>query len=160
MPPRTFEAAATDHYRMVAEVYRDALRNGAHAPSAEVARQLGVPGERARTWVRQARRRGFLGPAIGTWAGEATDDRLDAADGMEFEVEVTDCCLDGAVGEVTVRVEGGAGVVCRVSVRRAEGAVCLADLRALPLHKWSRSALAAVAHAVASGGTGPLTVEC
>jgi hypothetical protein len=55
----------------VAEIYRQAVATGL-STQQEIQRQLGpVSDPSARRWVMQARRAGFLGPAIGTRAGEA-----------------------------------------------------------------------------------------
>jgi hypothetical protein len=48
-------------YREVAEAYREYAPR-TRAPGSEIAREAGVPVGTARSWIREARRRGFLPP--------------------------------------------------------------------------------------------------
>ncbi len=59
-----------DFLRDVAKVYREARAGNDRAPVEQVARQLHGERSSAGRWVMLARQRGFLGPAIGTKAGE------------------------------------------------------------------------------------------
>lgn len=57
-------------YQRVAEAYRAAQRQGV-GPVPFIAAEAGVPRTTAGYWVREARRRGYLGPATHGKAGEA-----------------------------------------------------------------------------------------
>jgi len=59
-----------DHLRQVAEVYRAAVAAGSRAPVEEVRQTFHASRPTAGRWVGQARKRGLLGPAVGTVAGE------------------------------------------------------------------------------------------
>jgi hypothetical protein len=59
-----------EHLRRVAEVYRAAVARG-EAPTKAVSRELFASRSTAGRWVMQARKRGFLRPALGRIGGEA-----------------------------------------------------------------------------------------
>lgn len=52
-----------DFYDRVADVYRDSFRGNSRRPVVDVANEAGVPRSTAARWVKEARRRGLLGPA-------------------------------------------------------------------------------------------------
>jgi hypothetical protein len=60
------------HLQRVARIYRAAIERGTRAPREAIVDEFTVAYSTASKWIRDARRRGFLGPAIapGT-AGEA-----------------------------------------------------------------------------------------
>jgi hypothetical protein len=60
------------HLRQVSEVYRAALAEG-EAPTIAVREHFRVSHSTAARWVGEARRAGELGPALGSRAGEVTD---------------------------------------------------------------------------------------
>jgi len=60
-----------EHYRRVAEIYRDAFKN----PTAAVMAQMHASRSTAGRWVMEARRRGFLRPTRPGQAGEASTNR-------------------------------------------------------------------------------------
>ncbi len=52
-----------EFFLSVANLYRQLGESGSPRPSAEIAEANGVPAATVRGWVREARNRGFLGPA-------------------------------------------------------------------------------------------------
>lgn len=53
------------HYRLVAEVYLEAVEAGSKSPSRDVERTFGVPRSTANMWVKKARQRGLI---TGSWS--------------------------------------------------------------------------------------------
>lgn len=148
MPAKTFDSSSTEHYRLVADLYRDAVEGGSSGPCSEIAARLGVPAARVRTWVHKARQRGLLGDALGTTAGE-DDNRFLSHEGRSFSVEVVDDRLEGLAARVVFVVRGGSPVLASFSLE-GEG-IGANHLRAVPLNRWVRSAIAAAGRAAASG---------
>jgi hypothetical protein len=68
--PRSGSPLTDENLRKVATVYRAAVENG-HPPTKTVAEAMHVARSTAARWVAKSRERGFLGPALGTRAGEA-----------------------------------------------------------------------------------------
>lgn len=150
MPAKTFESSNAEHYRRVADLYRDAVERGSSGPCAEIAAQLGVPAARVRTWVHKARQRGFLGGAIGRTPGEQ-DERFLAHEGKRFAVAVVDA-LDGFVARLELVVDRGSPVLDSFTLRRDGGPLLLTEhLRAVPLHRWVVAAIAAAGRAADEG---------
>jgi hypothetical protein len=67
---RPHRPRSDDDWRRVTELYRRAVAAGS-PPSHAIAAEFGVSEATARKWVQNARRRGFLRPALGRRAGEA-----------------------------------------------------------------------------------------
>lgn len=70
LPARQRRVATPDLLRDVAEVYRSAMTAG-KPPTMAVASHFNVSHRTGTRWVAEARKEGFLGPAIGPTAGEA-----------------------------------------------------------------------------------------
>jgi len=68
--PGRGRAMPADHLEQVARIYREALAAGL-PPTKAVRLKMNASQSTAARWVAQARDRGFLGPAVGTQAGEA-----------------------------------------------------------------------------------------
>lgn len=68
--PRRRRIVTPDHLIQVAEIYRDAMKEG-RAPTAAVADHFTVSHSTAARWVREARQQQYLGPAQGPKPGEA-----------------------------------------------------------------------------------------
>jgi hypothetical protein len=69
-PTRQRRVATTALLREVADIYRTAFAAG-KAPTAAVAAHFSVSHRTGTRWVAEARKEGFLGPALGPTAGEA-----------------------------------------------------------------------------------------
>lgn len=150
MPAKTFELSNTEHYQRVANIYRDALSRGIYGPSAEVARTLGVPHDRARTWVSKARQHGFLGPALGRTAGEV-DTRFADHEGAEFTVKVMERTRPYEA-ELRFQIVDKKPVLFGFSVVRRDGhEVTPSQMRTLPLIRWTQWAIAAAGYAAQEG---------
>jgi len=64
------DSPRAEFYRDIASQYRKLLEAGHRNPVSLIARERDVVPATARTWVRRARERGYLGPARGKFAGE------------------------------------------------------------------------------------------
>jgi len=63
------------HLRRIAEMYRDLVTAGSRAPTQDIAEALNYSRSTVGRWLVEARRRGLLGPAVGTRAGVAPKPR-------------------------------------------------------------------------------------